>query len=107
MGAVLAFSQRVRAKSSSRTRGEVPRVRGIGLSHMVVREGAIEASGRFGKLVCRQTEFTGGCGDHLRRDVAAAALAAHVVERVADGIHVEGFRGEVLLVLFFHGMSVC
>ena len=74
---------------------------------MIVREGTVEASGDFGKLVWRQAEFAGGRGDHLRRDVAAAALAAHVVERIADGVHVEGFRGEVLLGLFLHGMSVC
>lgn len=45
-------------------------------------------------------EFTGGRGDHLRRDVAAATLAAHVVERVADGGHVETLRCEVLFRLF-------
>lgn len=78
-----------------------------GLPHVVVRERTVEASGGFGEFVWRQPEFAGGRGDHLRRDVAAAALAAHVVERIADGVHVEGFRGEVLLVLFLHGLSVC
>ena len=73
---------------------------------MVVREGTVEASGRLGEFVRGQAEFAGGCGDHLRRDVAAAALAAHVVERVADGVHVEGFRGEVLLGFFLHFMCV-
>ena len=74
---------------------------------MIVREGTIEASGRFGKFVWRQAEFAGGRGDHLRRDVAATAFAAHVVERVADGGHVKGFRGEVLPCSFLHGVSVC
>ena len=27
------------------------------LPHVVVREGTVEASGRFGELVCRQPEF--------------------------------------------------
>ena len=76
------------------------------LPHVVVRERTVEASGRLGEFVWCQAEFAGGCGDHLRRDVAAAALATHVVERVADGVHVEGFRGEVLLSFFLHFMCV-
>ena len=74
---------------------------------MVIRERTVDPSGRFGEFVRSQPEFAGGCGDHLRRDVAAAAPAAHVVERIADGVHVKGFRGEVLLGLFLHGLSVC
>ena len=77
------------------------------LPHVVVRERTVEASGRLGEFVRRQAQPAGGRRDHLRRDVAAAALATHVVERVADGVHVEGFRGEVLLGLFLHGLSVC
>ena len=60
-----------------------------GLPHVIVREGTVEASGGFGEFVRSQAEFAGGSGDHLRRDVAAAALAAHVVERVADCVHIE------------------
>ena len=74
---------------------------------MVIREGTVDPSGRFGEFIWRQAELSGGCGNHLRRDVAAAAFAAHVVERIADGGHVKEFRGEVLLGLFLHGLSVC
>ena len=76
-----------------------------GLPHVIVRERTVEASGRFGEFVDRQLERTCGGRNHLRRDVAAAAGAAHVVEGLADCVHVKAFDCEIPIALF-HGMCM-
>ena len=74
-------------------------------SDVVVRERTVEASGRFGEFVDRQFERTSGGRDHLRRDVATAAGAAHVVEGLADCVHVKAFDSEIPIAIF-HGIGM-
>ena len=71
---------------------------------MAGRKGAVETGGGFGELGRRQPEAAGGGADELGGDVASAAGAAHVVEGLGDGGHVEFLGGEECC---FHGLSEC
>ena len=64
-------------------------------------EGAVEAGGGLGEFDRRQLEKVGGGADELGGDVASAAGAAHVVEGLLDGGHVEFLGGKGLC---FHGL---
>ena len=75
---------------------------GFCLSHMARSEGAVETRGGFGELGWRQSEAVGGGADELGGNVASAAGAAHVVECLGDGGHVELLDGEECC---FHGLS--
>ena len=67
-------------------------------------EGAVEASGGLGEFDWRQLEKPGGGTDELGGDVASAAGAAHVVEGLPDGGHVEFLGGKEWC---FHGLLGC
>ena len=67
-------------------------------------EGAVETGGGFGEFDWRQFEKSGGGSDELGGDVASAAGAAHVVEGLPDGDHVEFLGGKGLC---FHGVLGC
>ena len=67
-------------------------------------EGAVETRGGFGELGGRQLEIAGGGADKLGGNVASAAGAAHVVECLGDGGHVEFLDGEECC---FHGLYGC
>ncbi len=56
---------------------------------MTGHEGAVESSGGFGEFDWFQLEKSGGGTDELGGDVASAAGAAHVVEGLFDGGHVD------------------
>ncbi len=56
-------------------------------------EGAVEAGGGFGEFDWRQLEKASGGADELGGDVASAAGAAHVVEGLFDGGHVDFLCG--------------
>ncbi len=56
-------------------------------------EGAVETGGGFGELGRRQLEKPGGGADELGGDVASAAGAAHVIEGLFDGGHVDFLGG--------------
>ena len=64
-------------------------------------EGAVEAGGGFGEFDWRQLEKASGGADELGGDVASSAGAAHVVEGLPDGGHVEFLGGKELC---FHGL---
>ena len=72
-----------------------------GLSHVAGCEGAVEPGGGFGEFDWRQLEKVGCGADELGGDVASAAGAAHVVEGLLDGGHVEFLGGKGLC---FHGL---
>ena len=57
-------------------------------------EGAVEPGGSFGELGRRQFEKSGGGAEELGGDVASAAGAAHVVEGLFDGDHVDLLGGK-------------
>ena len=78
---------------------------GVCLPHVVGDEGAVETGGRLGELGGRQLEKTGGGLDEPGRNVAAAAGAAHVVEGLADCVHVKAFDSEIPIA-FFHGIGM-
>ena len=56
-------------------------------------EGAVEPGGGFGELSWCQFEKSGGGADEFGGDVASAAGAAHVVECLFDGGHVDFLCG--------------
>ena len=64
-------------------------------------EGAVEAGGGFGEFARRHFEKASGGTDELGGDVASTAGAAHVVEGLLDGGHVEFLGGKGLC---FHGL---
>ena len=63
-------------------------------------EGAVETGGGLGEFDWRQLEKASGGADELGGDVASAAGAAHVVEGLLDGGHVEFLGGKGLCVQF-------
>ena len=65
-----------------------------GLSHVVGYKGTVESGGGFGELGWCQLEKSGGGADELGGDVASAAGAAHVVEGLFDGGHVDFLGGQ-------------
>ena len=65
-----------------------------GLAHVAGYEGAVEAGGGFGEFDWRQLEKPSGGADELGGDVASAAGAAHVVEGLFDGDHVDLLGGK-------------
>ena len=71
---------------------------------MAVCEGAVELGGSLGEFDGRQLEKVGSGVDELGGDVASAAGAAHVVEGLSDGGHVEFLGGKELC---FHGLLGC
>ena len=75
-----------------------------GLAHVAGCEGAVETGGGFGEFDRRQFEKSGGGTDEPGRNVASAAGAAHVVEGLPDGGHVN-FLGDKELC--FHGLLGC
>ena len=56
-------------------------------------EGAVESGGGLGELGWCQFEKSGGGADEPGGDVASAAGAAHVVEGLFDGGHVDFLGG--------------
>ena len=67
-------------------------------------EGAVETGGGLGEFNWRHFEKPGCGADELGGDVASAAGAAHVVEGLPDGGHVEFLGGKELC---FHGLLGC
>ena len=67
-------------------------------------EGAVEQGGGLGEFDWRQLEKPGRGADELGGDVASAAGAAHVVEGLLDGGHVDFLGGKEL---YFHGLLGC
>ncbi len=67
-------------------------------------EGAVELGGGLGEFDWRQLEKASGGADELGGDVASAAGAAHVVEGLPDGGHVEFLGGKEWC---FHGALRC
>ena len=57
-------------------------------------EGAVETGGGFGEFDGRHFEKPSGGADELGGDVASAAGAAHVVEGLFDGDHVDLLGGK-------------
>ena len=68
---------------------------------MACCEGAVETGGGLGEFDWRQLEKSGGGADELGGDVASTAGAAHVVEGLLDGGHVEFLGGKGVC---FHGL---
>ena len=64
-------------------------------------EGTVEPGGGLGELDWRQLEKAGRGADELGGDVTSAAGAAHVVEGLPDGGHVEFLGGKEWC---FHGL---
>ena len=64
-------------------------------------EGAVETGGGFGEFDWFQLEKSGGGADEPGGDVASTAGAAHVVEGLFDGGHVDFLGGKELC---FHGV---
>ena len=60
---------------------------------MAGHEGTVEPGGGFGEFNWRQLEKPGGGADEPGGDVASAAGAAHVVEGLFDGGHVDFLGG--------------
>ena len=60
---------------------------------MVGCEGAVETGGGFGELGWCQLEKPGGGADEPGGNIASAAGAAHVVEGLFDGGHVDFLGG--------------
>ena len=71
---------------------------------MACCEGAVETGGGLGEFDWRQLEKSGGGADELGGDVASTTGAAHVVEGLLDGGHVEFLGGKELR---FHGLLGC
>ena len=73
------------------------------LPYVVGGKGAVEPRGGFGQFGRGQLEQPSRGPDEFGRDVTAAASAAHVIEGLGDGVHVEfpdGDGGD------FHFLSV-
>ena len=64
-----------------------------GLSHVAGCEGAVEPGGGFGELSWCQFEKSGGGADEPGGNIASATGAAHVVEGLFDGGHVDFLCG--------------
>ena len=75
-----------------------------GLAHVAGREGTVEPGGGLGEFDGRHFEKPGRGADELGGDVASAAGAAHVVEGLFDGGHVEFLGGKEWC---FHGLLGC
>ena len=75
-----------------------------GLAHVAGCEGAVETGGGLGEFDRRQLEKASGGADELGGDVASAAGAAHVIEGLPDGGHVDFLGGKKLC---FHGLLGC
>ena len=67
-------------------------------------EGAVELGGGLGEFDRRQLEKVGSGVDEFGGDVSSAAGAAHVVEGLPDGGHVEFLGGKEWC---FHGLLGC
>ena len=71
---------------------------------MACCEGAVETGGGLGEFDWRHFEKPSGGADEPSGDVASAAGAAHVIEGLLDGGHVEFLGGKGLC---FHGLLGC
>lgn len=67
-------------------------------------EGVVELGGGLGEFDRRQLEKPGGGTDESGGNVASATGAAHVVDGLPDGGHVDIFNGKEWC---FHGLLGC